>query len=91
MHKLNANSDLNVLHLRAAYFMENSILRRSTYSLDGTVRACVLLPDLKRAHDRDALRGDYAAPRLLDADFSGKQNTRTLGDVSLLWRKLLPP
>src|SRR3984893_9345596 len=80
--KLNAISGLNVLHLRSAYFMENNL------AAIGMIRGMgifgnALLPDLKvpMAATRDV--GDYAAQRLLDLDFSGKQIRELLGERDL--------
>jgi uncharacterized protein YbjT (DUF2867 family) len=80
--KLNAISGLNILHLRAAYFMENNL------AAIGMIRGMgifgnALLPDLKvpMAATRDV--GDYAAQRLLRLDFSGKQTRELLGERDL--------
>jgi|HubBroStandDraft_1064217.scaffolds.fasta_scaffold50450_3 uncharacterized protein YbjT (DUF2867 family) len=80
--KLNAISDLNVLHLRAAYFMENNLA--AIDMIHGMGRfGHALLPDLKlpMIATRDA--GDYAAQRLLDLDFSGKRTRELLGERDL--------
>ncbi len=66
--KLNAISGLNVLHLRAAYFMENNL------EAIGMIRGMgifghALLPDLKLPMAATHDVGDYAARRLLDLDF----------------------
>jgi uncharacterized protein YbjT (DUF2867 family) len=83
--KLSAISGLNVLHLRPAYFMENNL------SAIGMIHAMgifghVLLPDLKLPMIATRDVGDYAAQRLLDLDFSGKQTRELLGerDVSMM-------
>ena len=80
--KLNAIRGLNVLHLRAAYFMENNL------AAIGMIRGMgifgnALLPDLKlpMAATRDV--GAYAARRLRDLDFSGKQTRELLGERDL--------
>jgi len=80
--KLNAISGLNVLHLRAAYFMENNLAAIGMIRGMG-VFGNALLPDLKlpMAATRDV--GDYAAQRLLDLDFSGKQTRELLGERDL--------
>jgi len=80
--KLNAISTLNVLHLRAAYFMENNLAAIGMIRGMG-VFGNALLPDLKlpMAATRDV--GDYAAQRLLDLDFSGKQTRELLGERDL--------
>jgi len=80
--KLNAISGLNLLHLRAAYFMENNL------AAIGMIRAMgifghALLPDLKLPMIATRDVGDYAAQRLLDLDFSGKQTRELLGERDL--------
>jgi uncharacterized protein YbjT (DUF2867 family) len=82
--KLNAISGLNVLHLRAAYFMENNLA--AIGMIHGTgIFGHALLPDLKMPMIATRDVGDYAAPRLLDLDFSGKQTQELLGerDISM--------
>src|SRR5271168_4874778 len=80
--KLNAIIGLNVLHLRAAYFMENNLAAIGMIHGMG-IFGNALLPDLKlpMAATRDV--GDYAAQRLLDLDFSGKQTRELLGERDL--------
>jgi uncharacterized protein YbjT (DUF2867 family) len=80
--KLNAISGLNVLHLRAAYFMENNLAAIGMIHQMG-ILGNALLPDLKipMAATRDV--GDYAAQRLLHLDFSGKQTRELLGERDL--------
>src|SRR6266567_972009 len=80
--KLNAIEGLNVLHLRAAYFMENNLAAIGMIHGMGLV-GNALLPDLKipMAATRDV--GDYAAQRLLHLDFSGKQTRELLGERDL--------
>src|SRR5580700_7536926 len=80
--KLNAISGLNVLHVRAAYFMENNLAAIGMIHGIG-IFGNALLPDLKlpMAATRDV--GDYAARRLLDLDFSGKQTRELLGERDL--------
>src|SRR5580704_16609404 len=67
--KLNAIEGLNVLHLRAAYFMENNLAAIGMIYGMG-IFGNALLPDLKipMAATRDV--GDYAAQLLLHLDFS---------------------
>jgi uncharacterized protein YbjT (DUF2867 family) len=80
--KLNAISGLNVLQLRAAYFMENNLA--AIGMIHGMeIFGNALLPDLKipMAATRDV--GDYAAQRLLHLDFSGKQTRELLGERDL--------
>ena len=80
--KLNAISGLNVLQLRAAYFMENNLAAIGMIHGMG-IFGNALLPDLKipMAATRDV--GDYAAQRLLHLDFSGKQTRELLGERDL--------
>src|SRR6202166_4240510 len=80
--KLNAIGGLNVLHLRAAYFMENNLAAISMIHGMG-IFGNALLPDLKlpMAAIRDV--GAYAAQRLWDLDFSGKQTRELLGSRDL--------
>jgi uncharacterized protein YbjT (DUF2867 family) len=80
--KLNAISGLNVLHLRAAYFMENNLAAIGMIQGMG-IFGHALLPDLKlpMAATRDV--GDYAARRLFDLDFSGRQTRELLGERDL--------
>jgi uncharacterized protein YbjT (DUF2867 family) len=80
--KLSAIDGLNVLHLRAAYFMENNLAAIGMIHGMG-IFGNALLPDLKipMAATRDV--GDYAAQRLLHLDFSGKQTRELLGERDL--------
>src|SRR5271155_2064923 len=80
--KLNAIKDLNVLRLRAAYFMENNLAAIGMIHGMG-IFGNALLPDLKipMAATRDV--GDYAAQHLLHLDFSGKQTRELLGERDL--------
>jgi uncharacterized protein YbjT (DUF2867 family) len=80
--KLNAISGLNVLHLRPAYFMENNLAAIGTIHAMG-IFGHVLLPDLKLPMIATRDVGDYAAQRLLDLDFSGKQTRELLGERDL--------
>src|SRR5271166_4445978 len=68
--KLNRVAGLNVLHLRAAYFMENLFMSiaplRSKGTLPGGMRGDVPLPWIAT---KDI--GTYAATRLASPDFSG--------------------
>ena len=76
--KLNAISGLNVLHLRAAYFMENNLAAIGMIQDGQGIFGHALLPDLKLPMIATRDVGDYAARRsALDLDFSGKQDTRT--------------
>ena len=80
--KLNAIEGLNVLHLRAAYFMENNLAAIGMIHQMG-ILGNALLPDLKipMAATRDV--GEYAGQRLLHLDFSGKQTRELLGERDL--------
>jgi uncharacterized protein YbjT (DUF2867 family) len=80
--KLNAISDLNVLHVRAAYFMENNLAAIDMIHGMGMF-GHALLPDLKLPMIATRDVGDYAAQRLLDLDFSGKQTRELLGERDL--------
>jgi uncharacterized protein YbjT (DUF2867 family) len=80
--KLNAISDLNVLHLRPAYFMENNLTAIDMIRGMGMF-GHALLPDLKLPMIATRDVGDYAAQRLLDLDFSGKQTRELLGERDL--------
>src|SRR5580704_5738233 len=80
--KLNAISGLNVLHLRAAYFMENNLSAISIIQEMG-IFGHALLPDLKLPMMTTGDVGNYAAQRLLDLDFSGKQTRELLGERDL--------
>lgn len=80
--KLNTVGGLNVLHLRAAYFMENNL------TAIGMIRGMrilghALLPDLKLPMIATRDVGDYAAQCLLDLDFAGKQTRELLGERDL--------
>jgi uncharacterized protein YbjT (DUF2867 family) len=80
--KLNAISSLNVLHLRAAYFMENNLAAIDMIQGMGMF-GHALLPDLKLPVIATRDVGGYAAQRLLDLDFSGKQTRELLGERDL--------
>jgi uncharacterized protein YbjT (DUF2867 family) len=80
--KLNAISGLNVLHLRAALFMENLLAAIGMIHEMGIV-GNALLPELKLPMIATRDVGDYAAKRLLDLDFSGKQTRELLGERDL--------
>jgi uncharacterized protein YbjT (DUF2867 family) len=80
--KLNAISGLNVLHLRAAYFMENNLAAIGMIQGMG-IFGHALLPDLKLPMIATPDVGGYVAQRLLDLDFSGKQTRELLGEREL--------
>ena len=80
--KLNAITDLNVLHLRAAYFMENNLTAIDMIHGMGLF-GHALLPHLKLPMIATPDVGAYAAQRLVDLDFSGKQTRELLGERDL--------
>src|SRR5689334_13504836 len=80
--KLNAISGLNVLHLRAAYFMENNLAAIGMIQAMGAV-GNALLAGLKLPMIATRDVGNHAAQRLLDLDFSGKQTRELLGERDL--------
>jgi len=80
--KLNGISDLNVLHLRPGYFMENNLAAIDMIRGMG-VFGHALLPNLKLPLIATRDVGAYAAQRLLDLDFSGKQTRELLGEREL--------
>jgi uncharacterized protein YbjT (DUF2867 family) len=80
--KLNAISGLNVLELRPGYFMENNLAAIGMIRGMG-IYGHALLPELKLPLVATRDVGDYAARRLLDLDFSGKQTRELLGDRDL--------
>jgi uncharacterized protein YbjT (DUF2867 family) len=80
--KLNAVSGLHVLHLRAGYFMENNLAAISMVHTLG-IFGHAAIPDLKLPMIATRDIGDYAARRLLNLDFSGKQTRELLGERDL--------
>ncbi len=82
--KLDGVAGLNVLHLRAAYFMENIFMSmaplRATGTLPGGMRGDVAMPWIAT---KDI--GTYAATRLLASDFSGSSIQELHGqrDISM--------
>ncbi len=80
--KLNQIKGLNVLHLRAGYFMENTLpqvgIIRSFGSMSGPVEAEVRLPMIAT---KDI--GAAAAEALLKLDFKGKQTQELQGQRDL--------
>jgi uncharacterized protein YbjT (DUF2867 family) len=79
---LNAINGLNVLHLRAAYFMENNLAAIGMIHNVGLFGSA-LAPDVKLPMVATRDVGNYAAQRLLDLDFSGKQTREVLGERDL--------
>jgi len=82
--KLNAIGGLNVLHVRAGYFMENNLLAIGMIQGMG-IFGHALLPDLKLPMIATRDIGDYVAERLLKLDFSGQETQELLGarDLSM--------
>ncbi len=80
--KLNAINGLNVLHLRAAYFMENNLAAIDMIRGMGMF-GHALLPDLKMPMIATRDAGAYAGQRLLELGFSGKQTRELLGERDL--------
>jgi len=80
--KLNAIGGLKVLHLRAACFMENNLAAISMIQEMG-IFGHAPLPDLNLPMTATPDVGHYAAQRLLELDFSGKQTGELLGERDL--------
>jgi uncharacterized protein YbjT (DUF2867 family) len=80
--KLNAIGGLNVLHVRAGYFMENNLLAIGMIQGMG-IFGHALLPDLKLPMIATRDIGDYVAERFLRLDFSGKETQELLGQRDL--------
>ena len=82
--KLNAISGLNVLHLRAGNFMENTLAQigiiKALGAAAGPLRADLKLPTIA---SRDI--GEYAAQALIGLRFNGQQTHELLGqrDISM--------
>lgn len=80
--KVNRIAGLNVLHLRAGYFMENTLVQIGVIKMAG-VCGGPLLPDLKLAMIATRDIGRYAAERLSLLDFTDKQTRELLGERDL--------
>ncbi len=80
--KLNAINGLNVLYLRAGYFMENHLAAIGMIQGMG-IFGHALLPELKVPMIATRDIGEYAAGRILKLDFSGKQTRELLGERDL--------
>ena len=80
--KLNAISGLNVLHLRAGFFMENNLAAIGMIQGMG-IFGHALLAELKVPMIATRDIGDYAAGRILKLDFTGKQTRELLGERDL--------
>jgi uncharacterized protein YbjT (DUF2867 family) len=81
-NKLNSIEKLNVLHIRAGYFMEGHL--QSIGLIQGMgITGGAINPDLKIPHIAKKDVANYAAERLLQLDFSGKQTRELLGERDL--------
>src|SRR5712675_584191 len=80
--KLNAINGLNVLYLRAGYFMENHLAAIGMIQGMGMFGHAVL-PDLKIPMIATRDIREYAAERILKLDFAGKQARELLGERDL--------
>ncbi len=80
--KLNGVRGLNVLHLRAGYFMENNLAAIGMIHGMG-IFGNALLPDLKLPMIATRDIGEYVAKRILELDFSGQQTRELLGERDL--------
>jgi uncharacterized protein YbjT (DUF2867 family) len=85
--KLNLIKELNVLHLRAGYFMENTLpqagIIRNLGTMAGPVDADVALPMIAT---KDI--GAAAAEALLKLDFKGKQTQELQGQRNLSYKEV---
>jgi uncharacterized protein YbjT (DUF2867 family) len=82
--QLNGIDDLNVLHLRAGYFMENTLAQVGIVRMTG-MAVGPLRPELKLAMIATRDIGEVAANALLNLDFRQKQTRELLGqrDISM--------
>jgi len=80
--KLNGIKDANVLHLRAGYFMENTLGQANIIRMMGAA-AGPLRPDLKIAMIATRDIGAFAADALLQLRFQGKQTQELHGQRDL--------
>lgn len=80
--KLSAINGLNVLYLRAGFFMENHLAAIGMIQGMG-IFGHALLPELKIPMIATRDIGEYSAERILKLDFSGKQTRELLGDRDL--------
>lgn len=80
--KLSAINGLNVLYLRAGFFMENHLAAIGMIQGMG-IFGHALLPELKIPMIATRDIGEYAAERILKLDFSGKQTRELLGERDL--------
>ncbi len=80
--KLNAVEKLNVLHVRAGYFFENHLAAMGMIQTMGLYGGA-LKPDLPIPMIATRDIGEYAAKRLLNLDFNGKETQELLGPRDL--------
>jgi uncharacterized protein YbjT (DUF2867 family) len=80
--KLNQIDSANILHLRAGYFMENTLPQVGTIRMTGSVIG-PLRPDLKLPMIAARDIGAAAADALLNLGFHGKQTRELLGQRDL--------
>jgi uncharacterized protein YbjT (DUF2867 family) len=80
--KLNQIDSANILHLRAGYFMENTLPQVRTIRMAGSVIG-PLRPDLKLPMIASRDIGAAAADALLNLGFHGKQTRELLGQRDL--------
>ena len=80
--KLNQIDGANVLHLRAGYFMENTLPQAAAIRMMGSAVG-PLRPDLKLQMIASSDIGKAAAEALLRLDFRGKQTLELLGQRDL--------
>lgn len=80
--KLNQVGGANVLHLRAGYFMENTLAQVAVIRMMGSMAGPVR-PDLKLAMIATRDIGDAAADALLRLEFRGKQTRELQGQRDL--------
>jgi uncharacterized protein YbjT (DUF2867 family) len=85
--KLNRIDGANVLHLRAGYFMENTLGQASAIRMMGSA-AGPLRPDLKLPMIASRDVGAAAAEALLQLNFRGKQTQELLGQRDLDMREV---
>jgi len=76
--KLNTIAGVNVLHLRAGYFMENTLPQVAVIRMTGSVTG-PLRPDLKVPMIATEDIGKAAAEALMRKEFRGKQTRELLG------------
>lgn len=85
--KLNQIDGLNVLHLRAGYFMENVLPQVGVIRKMGSV-AGPLRPDLKLPMIATRDIGEAAAEALVRGDFRGKQTKELLGQRDIAYTEV---